>query len=131
MPLHLSCLGCEPLRSSDAPPPGSSSRTVSAWIDSLPADSSATFTLVVQINSSTPLQTIINNAVSIAPAANLSNSSASFSTTVLYTPTFSNLTVQQIIVGTSTTTVSGQLAYNTIIPVGQRVSITLNRVTQV
>jgi hypothetical protein len=41
------------------------------------------------------------------------------------------LTVQQIIVGTSTTTVSGQLAYNTIIPVGQSVSITLNGVTQV
>jgi hypothetical protein len=38
------------------------------------------------------------------------------------------LTVKQIIVGTSTTTVSGRLAYNTIIPVGQRVSITLNGV---
>jgi hypothetical protein len=43
---------------------------------------------------------------------------------------FSNLTVRQIVLGTSTTTVSGRLTSNTIIPVGQSVTITLNGVTQ-
>jgi uncharacterized Zn-binding protein involved in type VI secretion len=46
------------------------------------------------------------------------------------TTVFSNLTVQQITVGTATTTVVGQLTSNTIVPIGQSVAITLNGVTQ-
>jgi hypothetical protein len=45
------------------------------------------------------------------------------------TTSLSNLTVQQIILGTNTTTLSGELTSNTILPVGQSVSITLNGVT--
>jgi hypothetical protein len=46
------------------------------------------------------------------------------------TTALSNLTVQQIALGTSSTSVSGHLTSNTIIPVGQSVSITLDGVTQ-
>jgi len=41
-----------------------------------------------------------------------------------------NLTASQIVIGTATTTVSGQLTSNTILPVGQSISITLDGVTQ-
>jgi hypothetical protein len=46
------------------------------------------------------------------------------------TTALSILAVQQVIVGTGATTVSGQLTSSTIVPVGQSVAITLNGVTQ-
>ena len=60
--------------SSSAPPAGSSSGTVTAWIASLAANSSATFTLVLQAAAGTTAGTVISNTVSIAPIA--SNSGA-------------------------------------------------------
>jgi uncharacterized repeat protein (TIGR01451 family) len=76
--------------SSSAPPAGSSSGTVSAAIASLPANSSATFTLVVQVAAGTPVRTVISNTASFGPFDETSNSgtnSVSSNTTVLYTPT--------------------------------------------
>jgi uncharacterized repeat protein (TIGR01451 family) len=74
--------------SSDAPPTGSSSGTVSAWIASLAPNSSATFTLVVQVAAGTTVGTVLSNTVSIAPvASNSGANSASINTTVLYAPT--------------------------------------------
>ncbi len=68
---------------------------------------------------------------SFAGSTDYTAASASATFTIAQaTTTFSNLTVQQITLGTSTTTVSGQLTSNTIVPVGQSVSITLNGVTQ-
>lgn len=46
------------------------------------------------------------------------------------TTSFSNLAAPQIVLGTGTTTLSGTLTSNTIVPAGQSVSITVNGVTQ-
>jgi uncharacterized repeat protein (TIGR01451 family) len=208
--------------SGDASPAGSSGGTATAWIASLAPDSSATFTLVVQVAASTPLHTVISNTVSIAPFADLTSpsaNSASINTTVLYAPTikvvdggiyignpfkatataygtdgttqvlgtfsfayyvgtgttglslgstaptdantytvvatftsnnsdysggsaqltftiaqattdFSNLTMQQIVTGTTTVLLASQLTSNTIVPVNQSVAISLNGLTQ-
>jgi hypothetical protein len=75
---------------SSAPPAGSSSATVTAWIDSLAANSSATFTLVVQVTAGTPVGTVISDTAFFGPFAEASNSgtnSVGFNTTVLYAPT--------------------------------------------
>ncbi len=62
---------------------------------------------------------------------NYANGTAQTTFTIAQAMTaFSKLTVQQIILGASTTVVSGQLTSNTIVPIGQKVSITLNGVTQ-
>jgi hypothetical protein len=47
------------------------------------------------------------------------------------TTAFHHLTVKQITLGTKTVSISGQLTSNTIVPAGQRVSITINGVTHV
>jgi hypothetical protein len=61
------------------------------------------------------------------PAANVSQTF----TIAQATTALSDLTMQQIIVGTNTTTVSGKLTSNTVaIPVGQSVSISVNGVTE-
>gem|GEM_PF-2757821 len=76
--------------SSDAPPAGSSSGTVSAWLASLAPNSSATFTLVVQVTPGTTVGTVISNTASVAPFADVTNpgaNSVGFNTTVLYAPT--------------------------------------------
>jgi uncharacterized repeat protein (TIGR01451 family) len=53
--------------SSSAPAVGSGTGTVSAWIISLAAGTSANFTLVVQVNSGTPVGTVISNTASVGP----------------------------------------------------------------
>jgi uncharacterized repeat protein (TIGR01451 family) len=205
--------------SNSTPPTGGSSGMVSASIDSLAPNSSATFILVVKVDGSTTPGSILRDTASLTDAANPSSNSISFDQTVRYAPTvavvdaggtyngnpfsataaavgidgttpvagslsytyypgtsddgmalaavpvdartytveaqftssdpnyndseadttftiaqattdFSNLTMQQIITGTTTITASGQLTSNTIVPVGQSVSITLNNVTQ-
>ncbi len=76
--------------SSSAPAAGSSG-TVSAWITSLTTNTSATFSLVVQLNSSAAAGTVISNKASVGPITGdptPSNNSASFQTTVTQaTPT--------------------------------------------
>ena len=75
---------------SNAPPAGSSSGTMTAWIASMPANSSATFTLVVQVTPGTAVGTVISNTASFGPfaeAATSGTNSVSFNTTVLYAPT--------------------------------------------
>jgi hypothetical protein len=75
---------------SGAPSAGSSSGTVSASVASLPANSSATFTLVVQVAAGTPVGTVIDNTASFGPFDETSNSgtnSASVNTPVLNAPT--------------------------------------------
>jgi hypothetical protein len=70
--------------SSGAPAPGSSRGTVSCWIPTLPADTSATFTLVIQLDSDTPAGTVISNTASVGPITgdpNPSNNSVTFQTT--------------------------------------------------
>jgi hypothetical protein len=71
--------------SGSAPPVGSSSGTVSAWIAALPANASANFVLVVQINSSLAPGAVINNTASIGPTTgdpNTSDKSVNFQTPV-------------------------------------------------
>src|SRR5579884_1121992 len=78
--------------SSSAPPAGSSSGTVSAWVNSLSANNSATFTLVVQVNSGTPPATRITNTASVGPMTgdpNPANNSVTSNTLIQYTPTVS------------------------------------------
>jgi uncharacterized repeat protein (TIGR01451 family) len=72
--------------SSSAPLAGSSAGTVTAWISSLAANSSATFTLVVRIPAATTKGTVIRNTASFGPFAEASapgTNSVSFNTTVL------------------------------------------------
>jgi uncharacterized repeat protein (TIGR01451 family) len=73
-----------------APPAGSSSGTVTAWIGSLAANCTAMFALVVRVSAATAVGTVISNTVSLAPAAAGSSSgtnSVSFNTAVLSAPT--------------------------------------------
>jgi hypothetical protein len=76
---------------SSAPPLSSASGTVSAWISSLAANTSATFTLVVQLSSSATVGSVISDTASVGPTtgdANLNNNSQSVQTTVTQaTPT--------------------------------------------
>jgi uncharacterized repeat protein (TIGR01451 family) len=75
--------------SSSVPPAGSSGGTATAWIGSLAAHSSATFTLVVRVPAATSVGTVISNTASFAPFANASGQgtdSVSFSTPVLSGP---------------------------------------------
>jgi uncharacterized repeat protein (TIGR01451 family) len=68
-----------------APVTGGSSGTVSAWISSLTANTSATFTLVVQLNSSAAAGTVISNTASIGPITGdptPNGNSVSFQTTI-------------------------------------------------
>jgi uncharacterized repeat protein (TIGR01451 family) len=76
--------------SSSAPPAGSSSGSVTAWINSLAAHSSATFTLVVRILDATTVATVISNSAALAPVAETSppgTNSVRFNTPVLAGPT--------------------------------------------
>jgi uncharacterized repeat protein (TIGR01451 family) len=75
--------------SSSAPAAGSSRGTVSAWTASLAANTSATITLVVQVNSSVALGTVISSSASVGPLGALNNNSISFQTTV-HTTTLGN-----------------------------------------
>ena len=78
--------------SSSAPAAGSDSRTVSAWIASLAANTSATFTLVVQVNGITAQGTVINNTAAVGPLTGdpaPNDNSISFQTTALVAPTLS------------------------------------------
>jgi uncharacterized repeat protein (TIGR01451 family) len=50
-----------------APATGSSSGAVTAWIATLPANTSASFSLVVQVAPSTALGTVISNTASVGP----------------------------------------------------------------
>jgi uncharacterized repeat protein (TIGR01451 family) len=79
--------------SSDAPAAGSASGSVSAWIASLSANTSATFTLVVQPSSSATAGTVISDTAFVGPStgdATPSDNSTSFQTTVTQaTPTVS------------------------------------------
>jgi uncharacterized repeat protein (TIGR01451 family) len=71
--------------SSSAPAAGSGSGTVTAWIGSLAANSSANFTLIVQINSDTANGTVIRDTASVGPITgdpNPANNSVTFNTTV-------------------------------------------------
>ena len=72
--------------SSTATAAGSSSGTVTAWIASLAANASATFTLVVQVNSGTAVGTVISNSASVGPISGdptPNNNSISFQTTTV------------------------------------------------
>jgi uncharacterized repeat protein (TIGR01451 family) len=69
-----------------APAAGSGSGTVTAWTASLAALSSATFTLVVRVNSGTPAGTVLSATASFGPVAGNANpatSSISLTTTVV------------------------------------------------
>jgi uncharacterized repeat protein (TIGR01451 family) len=71
--------------SSSAPSSGSESGTVTAWIASLAAHTSATFTLVVQVNSGTPHGTVISDTASVGPVTGdvkPANNNATFNTSV-------------------------------------------------
>jgi uncharacterized repeat protein (TIGR01451 family) len=68
--------------SSSAPAAGSSRGTVSAWTTSLAGNTSATFTLVVQLNSSVAPGTVISSSASVGPLGVPNNNSISFQTTV-------------------------------------------------
>jgi uncharacterized repeat protein (TIGR01451 family) len=70
--------------SSGAPAPGSSRGTVSGWIPTLAAGTSASFTLVIQSDSNTLGGTVISNTASVGPITddpNPSNNSVTFQTT--------------------------------------------------
>jgi uncharacterized repeat protein (TIGR01451 family) len=72
--------------SSSAPAVGSSAGTVSAWTSSLFNSLSATFTLVVNVDSTVAGGTVISNAASVGPITgdpNPTNNSVSFQTKVL------------------------------------------------
>jgi hypothetical protein len=88
--------------------------------------------------SGTPLSAVPVNAGTYTVVATFTSSdpdymggSAQTTFTIAQATTgFSNLIMQQIITGTTTISLSGQLTSNTIVPVGQSVSITLNGLTQ-
>jgi uncharacterized repeat protein (TIGR01451 family) len=63
---------------SGAPPAGSSG-TASAWIATLPTNTSASFTLVVQVASNTAAVSVINNTASVGPTNNDPDPSTSVS----------------------------------------------------
>jgi uncharacterized repeat protein (TIGR01451 family) len=73
-------------------PAAGKSGTVSAWINALPANSSANFILVVQVANNTALGTVLNNTASVGPITGdptPSDNSVSLPTTVQVAPTVS------------------------------------------
>ncbi len=92
------------------------------------AGSSATGTAFAAAPAQAGTYTVV---ASFAGSTDYTAASASTTFTIAQATTgFSNLTMQQIITGTNSITLSGQLTSNTIVPVGQSVSITLNGLTQ-
>ncbi|HEY7310781.1 MAG TPA: choice-of-anchor Q domain-containing protein [Gemmataceae bacterium] len=89
--------------SSSAPAAGSSG-TVSAWIASLAGGTSATFTLVIQVNSGTVSDTVIRNTASVGPLAddpNPANNNIAFNTTVTVAQTTTSISAPTVTYGSN------------------------------
>jgi uncharacterized repeat protein (TIGR01451 family) len=74
---------------SKSAPAAGSSGTISAWISSLAANTSAMLTLVVQVNSNTAPGVVISDTASVGPTTgdtNLSNNSVNFQTRIQAVP---------------------------------------------